>query len=181
MDMSKRLDLIKVDQQGQVVSIQQRNVHAPAFRPQSGEAWDWLRAYWRLIALLSLGLLRMNYRADELVLEVRWLRLALLRFGPPWTLEHEQALYWALALHGGLLGAYKGGYFACGARYNGSCWQLTMVLRGFAPSIATLYPKLFWKQFYALTQGLLHHTLGIIYLAQRGRSMALRSVGDKAC
>lgn len=175
MNIKKLFALVKVDQDGRVVSIQRRSVMAPTFRPQSGDALSWLHAYWRMIAVLSLRLLRMNYRADELVLEVRWFHIALLRFGLPWTLESEEALCWALALRGGLLGASEDGYFACGARRDGKHWQLTMTLRGFAPRIATFYPHAFWKRFYSLTQGTLHHMLGIVYLAQRGRSMASRS------
>ena len=164
---------VTIDRDGLVVSIQRFEIDAPDFRPQQGDALRLMQAYWKVVAIATLGLVRLCSRPDGFALELRGLGLPLLAFGPPWLLESEGFVGWAVALRGGLLNAGAGGSFVCAARRRGERWYFTLALRGFAPRIAGLWPTLLWRPFYRWTQGTIHHLIGVVYLTRWGRSLVL--------
>lgn len=148
-----------------VLSRQTARVRAPARAVRAGAAAAWMDAYWRLICVLTLGLVRVQPDGEGFSLVVIGTTLKLFQFGKPWFYESDSLVCWAVALKAGLVQGGTGGIFYAVARRSApDQWELSMTLREFVPRLATLRPRWLWRPIYQLTQGVVHHVAGLIYL-----------------
>lgn len=157
--------IVPIADDNSVLSRQTARVRAPARAIRAGAAAAWMDAYWRLVCGLTLGLVRVQPDGEGFSLVVIGTDLKLFQFGKPWFYESDSVVCWAVGLKAGLVQGGTGGIFYAVARRTGpDQWELSMTLRDFVPRLVILRPRSLWRPIYQLTQGIVHHVAGIIYL-----------------
>lgn len=157
--------IVPIAADNSVVSRQTARVRAPARAIRAGAAAAWMDAYWRLVCSLTLGLVKVQPDGEGFSLVMIGTKLKLFQFGKPFLYESDSLVCWAVSLKAGLVQGGTGGvFYAIARRTAPDQWELSMSLRDFVPRLAILWPRSFWRRFYQLTQGIVHHVAGIIYL-----------------
>jgi hypothetical protein len=157
--------IVPIGDDDSVLSRQTARVRVPVRAIRAGAAAAWMDAYWRLVCSLTLGLVHVQPDGEGFSLVVIGTNIKLFQFGKPSLYESDNLVYWAVSLKAGLVQGGTGGVFYALARRSApEQWELSMTLRDFVPRLAILRPRSFWRRFYQLTQGVVHHVAGIVYL-----------------
>jgi hypothetical protein len=144
---------------GAVESVQRMTFPSPAVEHTSAGAQKLGELYWRELRRVTLGLVKMTWRDDELEMRVLGRGPALLRFGRPEESIDTETVSCSYPIRGGLLARAPAGSLRFTQQGLGPV-AVTSAVEGFLPRLGVLY---------APVQSRLHVALGRRYFSRLRR------------